>query len=63
MDITDLTPLYDMYKGEWVALKDDEKSVISHGKKAKEVLQGARSKGFKNPILFKVPTKFVPYIG
>lgn len=59
----DLTPLYKNYKGQWVALKDDEVTVISHGKKAKSVWEEAQTKGYKKPILFKVPSKLLPYVG
>jgi TPP-dependent indolepyruvate ferredoxin oxidoreductase alpha subunit len=62
-DVTDLTPLYNKYKGQWVALKDDEVSVITHGQKAKDVLSAAEKKGFSDPILFKVPADIVSYIG
>ena len=63
MDVKDLTPLYKKYKGQWVALKDDEVSVIAHGGKAKEVWQAAVNKGYKNPIMFKVPTRLMSYVG
>ncbi len=61
--VVDLTPLYLSYKGEWVALKDDEISVISHGNNVRKVLESAVNKGFENPILFKVPTSTISYIG
>ena len=63
MDVKDLTPLYKKYKGQWVDLKDDEVSVISHGEKAQAVWQDAVEKGFEKPIMFKVPSKLLPYIG
>jgi Family of unknown function (DUF5678) len=62
-EVKDLTPLYNKYKGQWVALKGDEVSVITHGEKAKQVRDEAVKKGFKKPILFKVPSKLVSYVG
>lgn len=59
----DWTKLFEAYTGEWVALKNDEKSVIVHGKNPKEVLQKAIDKGFDKPILLKVPKKVSTYIG
>lgn len=59
----DWTKIYDKYKGLWVALKRDQVTVIASGKIAKEVLKEARHKGLMRPILFKVPTQIVPYIG
>ena len=62
-EVKDLTPVYKKYKGQWVALKDDEVSVIANGEKAKDVWEKAVKKGFKNPIIFKVPSKLMPYVG
>ncbi len=55
--------IYKKYKGLWVGLKDDEKTVISSGKTVKEVMQKAQKKGYREPILFRVPTEIIPYIG
>lgn len=59
----DWTKIYNRYKGLWVALKDDERTVIASGKTAKEVLGAAQKKGEKKPLLFRVPVHIVPYIG
>lgn len=59
----DWTKIYKKYKGLWVALKDDEKTVVASGTTAKQVWQKAQKKGYKNPILFRVPTEILPYVG
>ncbi len=59
----DCTKIYKKYKGLWVALKDDEKTVVASGKTAKEAREKAQGKGFDQPILFRVPTKIIPYVG
>ena len=59
----DWTKIYKKYKGLWVALKDDEKTVISSGKTAKQAFEKAKEKGYQMPILFRVPTKIFPYVG
>ncbi len=59
----DWTKIYHKYKGRWVALQDDEITVVASGKTAKEALDAARSKGLKRPILHRVPTEVLPYIG
>lgn len=59
----DWTNIYKKYRGLWVALKDDEKTVVASGKTVQDVMGKSTKKGFKNPILFKVPTKIIPYIG
>ena len=59
----DWTKTYKKYKGLWVALKKDQVTVVASGKNAREVLQKARTKGLSHPILFRVPTEILPYIG
>lgn len=59
----DWTHLFRKYKGQWVALKEDEKTVISAGSTAVEVLATAKTKGYTDPILTRVPSKMVSLIG
>ena len=59
----DWTKLYTKHKGKWVALKDDEVTVIASAKTAKEVLEISMKKGFKNPILNRIPDKMVAFVG
>ena len=59
----DWTKIYKKYKGLWVALKDDEKTVIASGKTVSEVMERAKNKGFDTPILFRVPTRILLHIG
>ena len=59
----DWTDICIQYKGLWVGLKDDEKTVVASGKTVKDVMEKARKKGYAQPILFRVPTKIIPYIG
>lgn len=59
----DWTRLYKKHKGLWVALKNDEKTVIASGKTAKETFQKAISKGYKDPILTNLPQELTPYVG
>ncbi len=59
----DWTKIYKKYKGLWVALKEDKKTVVASGKTVKEVMAKSQRKGFSQPILFRVPIKIIPYIG
>ena len=59
----DWTKIYQKYKGLWVALKDDEKTVVGSGKTLKEALGKAQKKGYEKPIFFRVPIKIIPYVG
>jgi hypothetical protein len=59
----DWTMLFKKYKGMWVGLKEDNKTVIAFGKTVEEVMNKAKDKGFEHPILFRVPNKIVPFVG
>ena len=59
----DWTQIYKKYKGQWIALKEDEKTVIAGGKTAKVVFEKAKKKGFSKPLLFRVPQENLPYFG
>ena len=59
----DWTEIYKKYKGLWVALKEDETTVVGSGKTAREALEKARREGYENPILTRMPEKIVTYVG
>jgi len=59
----DWTKICEKYRGLWVGLKKDQRSVVASGKTVKEVMKKAEQKGYPNPILFRVPTKIIPYVG
>lgn len=40
------------YKGLWIGLKDDEKTVIASGKTVKEVMEKAKEK--KYPLIVRI---------
>lgn len=58
-----LLDLIKKFGGEWVALYPDTNKVIANGRDAKKVFLRAKEKGVNMPTLFKVPTKYTPYIG
>ena len=51
----DWTKIYQKYKGKWVALKSDEKTVIGVGRTAKVALEKAKITGESSPILHRIP--------
>ena len=63
MQAIDWSPIYKKYKGLWVALKQDEVTVLASGKTAKEVWEKARKDGYEKPILAKMPPSLVTYVG
>ena len=62
MNAVDLSKVLEKFKGLWVTLTDSD-IVISANKSAKRAYEEAIKKGYKAPILFKVPQHDVPHIG
>jgi hypothetical protein len=54
---TNWSSIYQTYKGKWIALKADEKTVIASGLRAASVYKKA-IREYKNPILSYVPVMF-----
>jgi hypothetical protein len=63
MSAIDWTKIVNKYKGLWVALERDEITVIASGKTAKDAWNKAQNKGFKKPILARMPLHNLPFIG
>jgi Family of unknown function (DUF5678) len=51
----DWTHLFAQYRGQWVALADDEATVLAAGATAKDALAASAAKGSPEPILYRVP--------
>ena len=60
---TDWTKICKKYRGLWVALAKDEITVLASGKTAKEAWEAALQKGYRKPILARMPEKLVTYVG
>ncbi len=61
--VKDWTKIYKKYKGLWVALADDEMTVVGSGKKLSEALAQAKKKGVAHPIVMPVPDISMAYVG
>lgn len=61
--VVDWTKFIKQYKGLWLALKDDEKTVIASGKTAKKAYDLSQKKGHKDPILTRIPSSLVTHVG
>ena len=57
------TNIYKKHQGDWVALKEDEKTVISSGRTARLALERAQKKGCEKPILTRMPKELTTYVG
>ena len=59
----DWTKIYKKYKGMWVALGQDEETVLSASKTLKQALELAHRKGYKDPIMTRMPESLTTYVG
>lgn len=59
----DWTKLYKKYKGLWVALADDEETVLGVGKTVKEAVVNAKEKSHQTPFLTRMPKTLAAYVG
>ena len=62
MAAIDWTHIYKKHKGQWVALKEDEQTVIASGKTATEAWDKAQETGYTQPILTRMPETLVLHI-
>ena len=59
---TDWTKLVKAYKGMWVALAEDETTVLGAGKTVQAAIFAAKKKRNKMPFLTHVPDRIVSYV-
>lgn len=59
----DWTNIYKKYKGLWVALAEDEVTVLGAGKTVKEALAQARQKTDRMPYLTRMPDNLNAFVG
>jgi Family of unknown function (DUF5678) len=59
----DWTLIFEKYKGLWVALKDDEQTVVGSGKTLQEALEEASKNGYDEPIVTRMPEELRTFIG
>ncbi len=59
----DWSKIYKKYKGLWVAMLDDEQTVVGSGKTLKEAMNEANKKGHNSPIFNRVPETLDTYVG
>ena len=59
----DRTPLFEKYRGKWVALAEDDVTVIASGATAREARDTALKKSAAQHFLLRVPEKVELFIG
>jgi len=62
MKAIDMTPIIKKYQGCFVALSYDRKKVLGKGYTPEEALKEANEKGYKDPILTKIPNENRSYL-
>lgn len=63
MSVIDWSGIYKKYKGLWVALAQDEKTVLASAKTARAAFEKAKRDGYSKPILTKMSPKLITYVG
>lgn len=63
MKTIDWTKLYEKYKGRWVALSEDNETVVGSGPTAKEALDQTHRNGFTDAAITYVPTEMITFAG
>ena len=61
--IKDWSKLYRKYNGLWVALANDELTVLGVGKTVKEAVEKAKRKSSQTPILTRMPETLDAFAG
>lgn len=62
MKAIDMTPIIKKFPGYFVALSYDRKKVLGKGHTAEEALKEAKRKGYKDPILTRIPYENRSYL-
>jgi hypothetical protein len=55
MKAIDMTPIIKKYPGYFVALSHNRKKVLGKGRTPEEALKEANKKGYKDPLLARIP--------
>jgi hypothetical protein len=58
----DWTTIFETYKGLWIALKDDEQTVVGSGKTLQAALEEASKNGYDEPIVTRMPHELVTFM-
>jgi hypothetical protein len=59
----DWSHLFANYRGQWVALADDEVTVLASAATAKQALAASAARGAPDPILYRVPDTLDTFVG
>ena len=63
MSSSDWSHLIAEFRGLWVAIDDDESTVLAAAATAKDAVARAAKKGVPAPLLFRVPDSLDAFVG
>ena len=63
MAVRDWSNLYKQYKGQWVALGEDEQTVVAAAPTLREVMAAATRLGYATPHVVKMPSDLRIFVG
>ena len=61
--VKDWTKIQKKYRGLWVAFAKDEKTVMGSGKTLRQAIEQSKKRGYEDPIMTRMPTEVIPYVG
>ncbi|HVS80104.1 MAG TPA: DUF5678 domain-containing protein [Pyrinomonadaceae bacterium] len=56
MDVTALSKQFEEHENKWVAIDESDEKIVGVGDSAFEATEDAERKGYRETILFKVPS-------
>ncbi len=59
----DWRPLYKKYRGHWVAIADDQMTVIASGLSRQQVREQAAKLGHSHPLVLRLPEELTAFAG
>ncbi len=62
MKALDMTPMIKKYPGYFLALSHDRKKVLGKARTPQEALEEAKRKGYKEPLLTRIPEENRSYL-
>lgn len=63
MAAIDWTNVQKKYPGMWIAFAEDEITVLGAGETLREALETAKTKGYADPIIARMPYEDITYVG
>ena len=63
MHALDRTHMARKYRGKWLALKADRKTVVAAATSVREAIAAAEEKGYSRPVITRMPLDIRSFVG